>query len=82
VFFVRLELDFLNIFYIFNYMLGPEEIRVRSRARPCENFCGKSDTERGSSPSSWVFPCQYQPVNAAYSSRAALMRRTGPETLR
>jgi len=63
------------------YMVGPEDIRGRSGARPCENCYGKSDTGRCFSPSSWVFPCQYHSVSVAYSSRAALMRRTGPKTL-
>jgi len=76
VFFVRLELGFLKIYFIFLiYVVVPEEIRVRSRARPSEICCGQSDNGRGFSPSSWVLPCQYHSVSAAYSSRAALMRR-------
>jgi hypothetical protein len=47
------------------------EARVRARVSPCGICGGQSGTGAGFSPSSWVFPCQYQSTIAPYSSVTA-----------
>lgn len=42
--------------------------RVGSSVSPCGNCCGRSATVTGFSPSISVSPCQYQSINAPYSS--------------
>jgi len=44
------------------------ETRVRSPVSPCGNCCGRRATVTGFSPSISVLPCQYQSINAPYSS--------------
>jgi hypothetical protein len=44
------------------------EARVRFQASQCEMCGGQSVTATGFSPSTSVFPCQYDSTNAPYSS--------------
>jgi len=44
------------------------EARLQSEVSWCEFCGGQSDSGTGSSGSTSVFPCQYHPTNAPYSS--------------
>jgi hypothetical protein len=45
------------------------EARVRSRVYPCGICGGQSNTGRGFSPSTWVFPCQFHSTVLHYSEK-------------
>jgi hypothetical protein len=54
-----------------------------ARAPPCDICGGQSDTYTGSSPSTLIFPCQYQSISAPYAFyiNSTFIRRTSGRNL-
>jgi len=56
------------VLYLWTSGMSARELRFDPRAVHIRNFVGWSGTLQGFSPSISVFPCQYHPTNAPYSS--------------
>jgi hypothetical protein len=57
------------------------EVRIRSRATPCEICCGQSDIGMGSSSSTSVFPSQFQSIDIPYPSSSEYYYRDADKSL-